>query len=350
MEQSCPYVINFGRIPTEYIERTAITEQIVGAFQADVPQEDCFVLTGLRGSGKTVLFSRILNIVRQDKDFIVINLNITMDLLQELVAKLYDTSGFMNKFITTNLNLSKFGIGINIDTLPPAASLESSLEKILKEMKRKGKKLLVGIDEVAPTDSMKTFAHTFQSMIQQGLPIYLLMDGLYQNVSDLSNDNKSTFLKRAKKVPVERLNFTSMRDNYKSILKIDDKQAEEMAAITRGYAVAYQALGRYAWFEKDHKLTNHVFSQFDDVLKEYVYEQIWTELTENERYYLSFLTKKPSMDVSELLELAGKKKTDFSRYRASLIAKGIIKDERGKVILMLPRFENFLDLKVKYDW
>jgi DNA-binding MarR family transcriptional regulator len=114
--------------------------------------------------------------------------------------------------------------------------------------------------------------------------------------------------------------------------------------------VAYQALGRYAWFEKDHKLTNHVFSQFDDVLKEYVYEQIWTELTENERYYLSFLTKKPSMDVSELLELAGKKKTDFSRYRASLIAKGIIKDERGKVILMLPRFENFLDLKVKYDW
>ena len=43
------------------------------------------------------------------------------------------------------------------------------------------------------------------------------------------------------------LNMTYIRDDYKNTMKLSFEEAEKMAFITKGYAYAYQVLGKYMW-------------------------------------------------------------------------------------------------------
>ena len=127
-----PFAINFGKIPTQYISRDLILDEILDCITDSSVQNSCFMLTGPRGSGKTVMMTSIEKEVLKYEEFIVIRLNPTRDMLNGLVAKLYDTNGFLTKFINMNLNLSKFGIGMEVSSKPPVADIESALEIILK--------------------------------------------------------------------------------------------------------------------------------------------------------------------------------------------------------------------------
>lgn len=48
-----PFAINFGKLPQQYIGREIIIDEIVNELEADPAQNQCFMLTGMRGSGKT---------------------------------------------------------------------------------------------------------------------------------------------------------------------------------------------------------------------------------------------------------------------------------------------------------
>ena len=346
MKKRNPFSLSFGMIPSKYIERTTIKDEIVDSLTDDENPDHCFMLTGLRGSGKTVTLTKIESIIETYEDWIVIDLNINADLLNTLVAKLYDTNQYVRDFVKSSLNLSKFGIGVNIESVAPASDIESSLQKILAEMKKKNKKVLACIDEASNTQSMKKFATAFQTMVRKNYPLFLIMDGLYENISDLQNDKNLTFLYRTPKKDLGPLNITLIKATYRDTFGISDEKAMEMAIITKGYAFAYQALGRYVWEEPEHAVTETVLAKFDEAIGEYVYDKIWSELTPTEKWYLSFLIHKNSIKVSELLEITKKKKNEFSQYHRSLAKKGVIDtSERGMVKLKLPRFEEYIKLK-----
>ena len=54
-----PYVISFGRIPTQYISRSLLIDNIIETLESDVVEEQAFKLTGIRGTGKTVTLTAI---------------------------------------------------------------------------------------------------------------------------------------------------------------------------------------------------------------------------------------------------------------------------------------------------
>lgn len=339
-----PFAINFGIIPSQYIERDYITEEIIGELLSPTVRNSCFMLTGIRGSGKTVELTSIERIVKEMDEWIVIGLNPEREMLQSLVAKLYDTNKYLKKFISAEVNLSKFGIGLELKNVPPVADVESALEIILREIKKKGKKLLVTIDEVSNTAYMRELSSTFQLLIRQELPIYIIMAGLYENIHNLENADNLTFLYRAPKYEIDSLNITLIQQRYMRIFSKSKEEALEMAKITKGYAFAYQALGKYIWESPERSLDEEVLAKFDAALERYVYTKIWSELSEMDRWYVSFIAKKNSMDVKELLEITNKKKNEFSQYRARLQDKGIIDTSiRGVISMKLPRFDVFVE-------
>ena len=123
-----PFSISFGKKPYQYIERELINDEIMNELNAEIIQNQCFMLSGVRGSGKTVTMTHIENELRDKKNWSVIGLNAERNMLESLVAKLYDTKKLKKGFWDGTINLSAFGIGVAVKNIPPVADIESALE------------------------------------------------------------------------------------------------------------------------------------------------------------------------------------------------------------------------------
>ena len=67
-----PFTLSFGKKPVQYISRIAQTNQIIDNFNAESSPNQIYMLTGVRGSGKTVMMSNIADAMREEGNWIVI--------------------------------------------------------------------------------------------------------------------------------------------------------------------------------------------------------------------------------------------------------------------------------------
>lgn len=347
MAERNPYVISFGRIPTQYISRSLIIDNIIESLESDIIEEQAYKLTGVRGTGKTVTLTAIEKEMRQNEDWIVVGVKSNGNIIEDIIANLYSSIPFLTSFIDTNLNLSKFGIGINISQKSPVASLDYALKTILTEVKKRKMRVLITIDEARKTAAMIDFIQEFQILIREELPIFLIAAGLYEDVESIENAEGLTFFLRAMKYEMTPLNHTFIRNDYQKTLKVSLDVAEEMACITKGYAFAYQALGKYMWDSKSKEITEDVLILLDEALAEKVYKKIWSELAPKDKWFLQYIVQKDKMSASELLEMTNKKHNEWSEPRKRLSEKGIIDTKtRGEISVRLPRLKEFVENEI----
>ena len=344
MPSSNPYVTGFGRIPSRFIGRDVLIDEIVDELNSDPVRGQAYKLTGIRGTGKTVTLTAIERRLREDDSWIVIGVKPEGNIMEDIVSSLYHEVPLLADFFSTSLNLSHFGIGVNISNSAPVTSLDYALKKITKEIEKRGKRLLVTIDEVKNSPAIRDFVLEFQLLIREDLPIYLVVAGLYNDIESLENADHLTFFLRAEKYEMKPLNHTLIRTDYINTLGVSMEVADQMAALTKGYAFAYQVLGKYMWDLKEKEITEDVLIRFDEALSEKVYRKIWSELSPKERWFLGYIVTKEKMPVSELLEMTAQKKNQFSKPRQGLKEKGIIDTSiRGIISIKLPRFKEFVE-------
>ena len=89
------------------------------------------------------------------------------------------------------------------------------MEKILKKLAEQKITVLAVIDEIKASVELRNFISIYQILLQQNLPVRLIMAGLPQNVSELQNDNQLNFLLRAPRITLEPLDSSNVRFNYK---------------------------------------------------------------------------------------------------------------------------------------
>lgn len=344
MAERNPYAISFGRIPNQYISRDYMIDSIVEILESDIVEEQAFKLTGIRGTGKTVTLTAIERKIKENKNWIVVGLKSNSDVVKDLVAELYSQVPFITEFVDASLNLSAFGIGLSVSKKSPVASIDFALKAILKELKKKGKRVLITIDEARKTPEIIDFIQLFQILIREDLPIYVIVAGLYEDIESLENTEGLTFFLRASRYEMKPLNLTTIKADYQKTLGVSEDVATKMAVMTKGYAFAYQALGKYMWDNNEKELTEKVLRLFDDVLADKVYNKIWSELAPKDRWFLQFIVQKDKMTATELLEMTKAKHNEWSVPRARLNEKGIIDIEtRGEIKVKLPRFKEFVE-------
>ena len=101
--------------------------------------------------------------------------------------------------------------------------------------------------------------------------------------------------------------------------------------------------------EKAKEITPTVVARVDEALAQKVYDKIWSELKERDKWYMSFIAQKETMTATELLEMTKKKHNDWSEPRKRLIEKGIIDGNiRGKIVIKLPRFREYVTNRIAY--
>lgn len=174
--------------------------------------------------------------------------------------------------------------------------------------------MLVLLDEVTNNKSMRILAHSFHIYIRKELDIFILMTGLYENIYQL------------------QINFD-----------IDQKSAKEMADETKGYAFAYQVLGYVKWRNPEKSL-KQILPEYEQYLEEYVYQKIWSELSDTDRNVLFAFEGKEEMKIKHLRDKINMSSSLFSTYRDRLDKKGLIDTSKyGFIGLLLPRFSNFVE-------
>lgn len=328
-----PFTLTFGKEPLQMIDRNFQLSEIEESFLEEYPTSQIYMITGVRGSGKTVALTTLYKSFKARKDWIVIELNSSLDLLKQLIAELYEIPSLNKWFIEAEIDLSMFGIGVSLKKSNPIVNESTALERMLGIIKKKGKKVLICIDEVTSNQNMKIFASTFQILIRHDLPLYLLMTGLPQEIYLLQNVDTLTFLYRAPKISLSKLNILSISNSYKQVLNVDDEEAFKLAKLTNGYAFAYQAIGNL--YFKEGKLD---IMKLDSILSERVYEKIWMELSGKEKEVVNAIAS-GNTTIKDIREAVHISSSDMSSYRNRLDKKGIVDTTtRGKLSFTLPRF------------
>lgn len=336
-----PFTLTFGKSPLEPVERPVQTNEIIEAFTADPINQQMFIITGVRGSGKTVMMTEISHRLRKKEDWVVIELNPATDLLQGMLSKLNSNQVCAGIIKSAKIDLSFFGFGVSIEGAVQITDTETAIIAILEKMKKSEKRLLITIDEVTNSEYMHVFASAFQIFVRQDLPVFLLATGLYENIDELQNEKSLTFLYRAPKIQLKPLNKRAIVNKYKSIFEIEVDQATQMADFTKGYPFAFQVLGYLTW--NHHGDYNAVRGEYEQYLSEFVYDKIWSELSQKDRMVARGIADVEGGKIKDIREHLHMETNEFNPYRKRLIKKGILSGEtRGYVYFTLPLFEEYV--------
>ncbi len=335
-----PFTLTFGQKPTEFISRTDQIGKIIQTFDMEIPSSKVYMIAGVRGSGKTVSLAEISEHYASKDDWVVLNLSADTDIIAGAVSEINRTSGLQNLNLEWNVNFGIAGIAVNQnkETLEKEAMLRSILEKL----KEKGKKVLFILDEIVNNEYVKLFASNFQIYITKNYPVYLVMAGLYDNISNLQNEKSLTFLYRAPKIFLEPLSIPAMTTSYRTVFQIPAEEAVAMARLTKGYPFAFQILGYLKW-EMNTELED-LLPKFDEELTIYAYEKIWSELSELDRkiVYVISLGFHKTCDIRERLSISPQL---LNLYRKRLMERGVVDgSKRGELTLALPRFEEYIGM------
>jgi len=338
-----PFTLTFGLEPKNYIERKEISDYIINDFSSSNPSSYIYLLTGIRGSGKTVFMYSIANKLKEKADWIVVNVGPKKDIIEAIAAEIYEQGKVKHLFLRNEFSFSFKGFGFSIEGKEPVSNVMSLLKKMLLYLKNKDKKVLVTIDEVDNSQEMKLFVESYAALLGQNLTIRLLMTGLYSNVSKLQNNKSLTFLYRTPKIHIGPLPLISIANKYKELLEVSYEKAIEIAKLTKGYAFAYQVLGHIIYERKEKDVDSLILSTFDEWMAQYVYEKVYLELTLTEKKILSYFKEKEQIKMDELSLHSNKSIKYLSVYRDELIKEGVIfSPSYGYIELALPRFEIFL--------
>jgi hypothetical protein len=345
MSQNNPFSLSFGKKPQSTINRATNESEIIDNFQSENPAYQVCMITGVRGSGKTVSMTTIANRFKNRDNWIVVDLNPEVDMIHALAVELSNHSMLIQIFKDAKINLSFLGLGVELKGTPPITDISVALDRMLEHLTKINKKILVTIDEVSNNKSVRTFTSQFQIYMRKNYSVFLIMTGLYGRIFELQNDKTHTFLYRAPKLELKPLNLGLIAESYKRYLGVTNDEANEMAKLTLGYPFAYQVLG-YLCFEKKMSYTD-VIPEFDFYLEELVYEKIWSEIFTKDKSVLRGMCNTENTKVEAIRSAIDMDSNNFTVYRKRLLKKGLIRDiEYGHLTFALPRFKEFIQRQI----
>lgn len=346
-----PFTTTFSKTPEYSYITTEQTSEILENFSYEKPSESVYKITGVRGSGKTVLLGRIEQELRNEenksKGWLVFDVNPSRNMLSQLLAMLND-SGFGKNTTKKSFNISASvlgtggGVGFSSENNENFFDVGVEIEKMFQLAQKKGKKILIGIDEVSKTTEMIQFASEFGKWLRSDYPVYLICTGLYENIMEVSNVKNLTFFRRATTVKTSPLNAVKMAEMYRRRLNIELPEAREMAKITKGYAYAFQELGSLYFKKTKTQVLADLILDLKTELFAYSYEKIWEELTENDRMLARLLTEKDEYKREDVVTLMGDKSGNYSVYRDRLLKKGILLSRQAYISFSLPFFGDYI--------
>ncbi|WP_257965816.1 hypothetical protein [Lactobacillus crispatus] len=210
---------------------------------------------------------------------------------------------------------------------------------------------------------MKDFARCYQLLNRQGYPIALMIAGLSENISELKNENITSFLLRGKRIALSALNLSQVEASYSKVFKesgyqVSKKILEKMALMTMGYSYAFQLLGylvlKAAKKSKviDQNTLECIKSEYLLVLKQNVYTKVLSSLSKQDRKFVLAMAQSPKhcVSIKEIHERLNRPSNFVANYRRRLLDDQVIKSTNyGEVAFTLPFFKEYVLRQYRFE-
>ena len=357
MKMTDPFTRTPGVAGKAYID-SGVADEIIQAFCDENSSKYVYKITGLRGSGKSVEYSRVLRTLKEKDGWLVYPLSSSGDGIRTLISKLS-----MEEFIDSKKSLLTVKSSTSLEGKVIVASgkqavditkalsdnedyysQEATLVKMIETANKKNHKVLIGIDDISKTPAMVELLSLVSSMVLEGLKVYLIVTGLSQNIEAFSTEKNLSFFKRADSLEIKSLNKYDIVFMYQKLLGVNEKEAKTLEEITAGYAYAYQVLGSLYFRKQENDTVEDLMPDFERILFRDSYDLIWKSITEREKELIRCIYRSKTGKTSDIKELMTNK-ANYSVVRERLINKHIIDGgTRGYLRIRLPRFDRYIEL------
>ncbi len=362
-----PFTLTPGVAGKPYID-CGIAEEIIANFKSDESSKFVYKITGLRGSGKSVEYGKILQTFEKDKEWLVYPLAAEGDGVETLISYLSQEDFICNKTtetsVSTNTSVNggiplisgKGGIEVTKTYVENGNyyNSEATLANMIEKANKKKLNVLVMIDDISKTESTVRLLSVLGTMFNRGRRVYLVVSGLSKNIEDFFVVNKKdpksevvskslSFFRRGDTREAKSLDKFDIASNYEKFLGVDAVEAKKLYDLTLGYAYAYQVLGSLYFNKKESETIEDLIPDYERTLFK-SYNLDWPELTDAEQDFIRSFYKGKTGRAKDTKAFMSNPDS-YNAYRDRLIDKHFFStSKRGYLEPKLPRFDRFIEI------
>lgn len=313
-------------------------------------------ITGPRGSGKTVLLNELGEIARKHSWKVVdetVHQAWVEDLCRRLTKEDRIDASFEVDLKLIHASVKKSSDGQTLD-------IRDALDSVVTPLTKKGKGLLVTIDEVqnASKEDVNRIAVAVQHLIREKKNIAFAFAGITSGVNSLLAEGGPTFLRRAyleelKEIPIDEVAASLGETIRQNGLEIRETELMRAAEATAGYAYLVQLVGYNVWRTAARRNEGSVVSPEDvetgisNAMAEYdraVLEIAIAGIGKMAlRYLLAMAEDRRVSSTSDIARRLGVASTSLSSARSQLIERQIIEPTAyGYVAFAIPFVREYL--------
>lgn len=348
-----PFTTTPGIAGKAYIN-TGIADEIIANFDSPYSTQYVYKILGLRGSGKSVEYKKVLDHFSSEEGWKVYSLpagGSPVDTLISALSREMGEAAFLEKresathreldggieFVKGSVSSSETK---KTERNPAYYDKTDELRYMCEAVTRAGNTILIGIDDIAATAGMIEFLSVIGSfLLNQNINMRIIATGLEKNIEEFTKVPHLSFFARPKALIASPLNVHEIRYMYEKLLEVSEEEAEKLAHITGGYAWGYQLLGDEYFTKKETDSLDTVLNSFDHRMAP-TYDLLWNSLTAAEKEFVKTVLASETGNRAELEQ----KIRGYSQHRENLKKKHILDtSETGSVKITLPRLREYIE-------
>lgn len=340
-----PFTPTFGIVPPYLAGRDRLLDAMGASFDNGLGDPNlCTLITGPRGSGKTALLSCVGDEARE-RGWLVVDTVAETGMLEDILQHAeHEAAHLVGQEPRRTLSGVSVGelVGLQWETSgKETQNWRMRMEALLKKLADRETGLLITVDEVrASVEEMVSLASAYQLFVRGGFNVALIMAGLPANVTNLVEDKRVSFLRRARQHTLGPIGAQDVSRALRKTIERAGKRIESDALrmaveASQGFPYMIQLVGYHVWLESD----GNVITKEDALLgtrgaaedfRRGILDRTWGEMSAGDRAFAcAMLPDEQASSLTDVARRMGKGTNYASTYKARLIRQGVIGERPG---------------------
>lgn len=355
--QENPFTPTFGEVPAHMAGRATLINDLKRAFSSSRRHPNLTtVITGARGSDKTALLSLACEEAEQ-RSWIAVRTVAIPGMLDDILISARRKAAHLIPSKSARVTGVEVGqvLGVEWEHAGEPTNWRNEMTSLLEQLDETETGLLIAVDEVQPKlAEMVQLAAIYQLFVTEGRKIALLMAGLPHNMLALETDKTVSFLRRAQKCQLGRIEDFEVEDAMRRTVEesgrtIAPNALERAAKAAGGFPFMMQLVGFRMW-DQSPEQTEITSSDADagirlanKEMREGIVRATYESLSPVDKVFLHAMLPDENVSaISDIAQRIGKTHSYATQYKNRLLGQGVIEEAPGGVRFQLPLMREYV--------